>query len=598
MAMNNREVSRALREESIFLEMDGIDFEPRAFEKAALAVEALDVPIEEVYAGGGTKALQQIPSIGAGIADRIEELLTTGRCQELEKMRRRTPVDVLQLASIEGVGPQKIRLLYRKLKIRNVDDLERAARAQKIRRLEHFKARSEENILRGIEFYRQATARHPIGTVLDLAESIEKRLGEAKGVKEIAIAGSIRRRKETIGDFDVLVAATDPRAVVQTFIQLPEVEHVYARGTTKTMVRLRNGMDADLRIVPEQSFGAALLYFTGSKAHNIAVRRIAQERDLKLSEYGLFRGKRMIAGRTEEEVYAALNLPWIPAELREDAGEVDAARQGKLPHLMEAKDLRGDLQTQTKWTDGVCSIEELAEAARALGLEYIAITDHTRDLAMARGADEKKLREQIDEISAINRRIHGIRVLTGAEVNIRRDGTLDVSDAILSRLDVVGAAVHSYFDLSREEMTGRVIRAIENPHVDILFHPTARQLGKREAVDLDIDAVIAAAARTGTILEINAQPERLDLSDTLARRAREAGVKLAIDSDAHNAGDLRYPRQFGIFVARRGWVTKSDVVNAWPLEGMLSRLKPRLEPARPARHRPTPARRRAVHAQR
>lgn len=578
--MQNRDIGRFLREFALFFEMDGVQFKPRAFEKAALSIEALDRPAEQIYAEGGCKGLQQIPSVGAGIAERIEELLNSGRCRELEAMRRRTPVEVLELASIEGLGALKIRALYKALKIKTVDDLEKAARAGKIHSLPHFKEKSEQNILQGIEFYRQAVARHPIGTVLDLAGSIEKRLAAVAGVQQVAIAGSIRRRKETIGDFDVLVASTRPTDVVRAFIELPEIAHIYAKGTTKTLVRLRNGMDADLRIVPGKSFGAALLYFTGSKAHNIAIRRIAQQRKMKLSEYGLFRGRKMVAGRTEAEIYDALGLPFIPPELREDAGEVEAARSRTLPHLIEARTLRGDLQTQTRATDGNLSIEELAEAAQAMGLEYIAITDHTRDLAMARGADEKKLKQQVKQIRSLNAKFHGFRVLTGAEVNIRRDGTLDIADDTLATLDVVGAAVHSYFDLPREEMTKRVIRAMENPNVDILFHPSARQLGKRPPIDIDMDAVIAAAARTGTVLEINAQPDRLDLADAQVRRAREAGVKMTIDSDAHNSGDLRFPALFGVAVARRGWATARDIINTLPVDRMLGSLKRGAAPPR------------------
>ncbi|HSP16552.1 MAG TPA: DNA polymerase/3'-5' exonuclease PolX [Thermoanaerobaculia bacterium] len=573
--MDNRDVARALREFSIYFEMDGVDFKPRAFEKAALAIEALDRSVDALWKEGGAKALQEIPSVGQGIAERIGELLETGHCSELEKFRKRTPVEVLELAAIEGVGPQKIRALYEELKIRNVDDLEKAARAGRIHAAPHFKEKSEQNILRGIEFYRQSVARHPIGTVLDLAASIEDHLRAVKGVQQAAVAGSIRRHKETIGDFDLLVASTDPGAVVRAFVDLPDVTHVYAKGATKTMVRLRNGMDADLRIVDAACFGAALLYFTGSKSHNIAIRKIAMTKHLKLSEYGLFRGSKRIAGAAEPEIYDALGLDYVPPELREDSGEVEAARDGKLPRLIAAGDLRGDLQTQTKWTDGNLSIEELVEAARALGLEYVAITDHTRDLAMARGSDEKKLRQQVREIQHLNAKLRGFRILSGAEVNIRRDGSLDVSDEMLAQLDVVGASVHALFDLPREEMTRRVIRAIENPNIDILFHPSTRQLGRRPAVEIDMDAVIAAAARTGTILEINAQPERLDLDDTHVRRAIESGVKLAVDSDAHNAGDLRFPRQYGIYVARRGWASKRDVINTLPLEKMLGALKPR-----------------------
>lgn len=579
---------------ALFLEMERVQFKPRAFEKAALAIEALDKPVEELWRKGGVKALREIPSVGEGISERIDELLRTGRCRELETMRRKTPVNVLELASIEGLGAQKIKLLYDALKIRTVDQLEKAARAGRIRRLAHFKGKSEENILRAIAFYREATARHPIATVLDLAHSIEARLRGLRTVQRVAIAGSVRRWKETIGDLDVLVAATRPDDAVRAFTSMPEVAHLYAKGPTKTMVRLRNGMDADLRIIPDRSFGAALLYFTGSKAHNIKLRRMAQEKHLKLSEYGLFRGRKLIAGATEEEIYAALGLDFIPPELREDTGEIEAAGNGKLPHLVEQGDLRGDLQAQTKWSDGTCSIEELAEAAKALGLEYIAITDHTRDLAMARGADEAKLRRQNREIHQLNARLRGIRILTGAEVNIRRDGSLDIADDLLDQLDVVGAAVHTWFDLPREEMTRRLIRAVENPRVDILFHPNARQLGHRAAVDADMDAVIDAAARSGTVLEINAQPDRLDLTDVQVRRAVEAGVKLCIDSDAHNSGDLRFPALYGVHMARRGWAEPGNIINTLPAEKMLATLKPRPKTAAKSR----PARSRAASAAR
>jgi DNA polymerase (family 10) len=347
-------------------------------------------------------------------------------------------------------------------------------------------------------------------------------------------------------------------------------------------------MDADLRVVAEASFGAALCYFTGSKAHNLALRRIAQARGLKLNEYGLYRGQRKLAGRTEEEIYEALGLDWIPPELREDAGEIEAAGEGRLPALIEHGDLRGDLQIQTDWTDGSASIEEMADAARKLGFEYIAITDHTRDLAMARGSDEKRLLEQAEAIHKLNQTLRGFRVLSGAEVNIRKDGTLDVADEALAKLDVVGAAVHTHFHQGLGEMTRRVIRAMENPHVDILFHPTARSIGRREPVDLDIDAVIAAAVRTGTVLEIDAMPDRLDLRDEYVRKAVDAGVLLAIDSDAHQPGHLAYADELGVAVARRGWARKADVVNALPVTKCLARLKGGREtrgPGRDARSR-------------
>jgi DNA polymerase (family 10) len=442
-----------------------------------------------------------------------------------------------------------------------------------VRAVPHFGAKSEEKILRGIELLTGMAGRQLLGFVLPVARELEARLSGLPGVKRAAVAGSVRRRRETIGDLDFLVCARDPGRLSRAFAAFPEVKHVYGRGETKVLVRLASGMDADLRLVQDASFGAALCYFTGSKAHNVALRRIAQSRDLKLNEYGLCRGTRRLAGRTEEGIYDALDLAWIPPELREDVGEIEAAVQDRLPRLVGYGDLRGDLQIQTDWTDGSGSIEEMADAARKLGLEYIAVTDHTRDLAMARGCDEKRLLEQAQVIRKLNRTLRGFRVLCGAEVKIRDDGSLDVADDTLARLEVVGAAIHSHFHQSREQATRRVIRAIENPHVDILFHPTARSIGHRDPVDLDIDAVIAAAVRTGTVLEIDAMPDRLDLRDEHARKAATAGAMLAVDSDAHQPGHLAYADDLGVAVARRGWVRKANIVNALPAEQCLARLK-------------------------
>jgi DNA polymerase (family 10) len=387
------------------------------------------------------------------------------------------------------------------------------------------------------------------------------------------VAGSIRRRKETVGDLDFVAVSVNPEAVVEHFLAMPEVAEVHAAGRGKAMVRLSIGLDADLRVVLPESFGSALCYFTGSKDHNVALRRIALRKGLKLNEYGLSRGARRIAGRTEEEVYEALGLPYIPPELREGSGEIEAALRGELPDLIGYEALRGDLQVHTDATDGANSLAEMVEAARASGLQYIAITDHTRDLPMVRGFDEERLLEQAVRIRRLNRRLRGFRVLCGAEVNIRRDGSLDVADDALAELDVVGAAIHSSFGLPRDEMTRRVVRAMESPHVDILFHPTARALGRRAPVEVDIDAVIQAALRTGTILEVDAQPERLDLKDEYVRKAVRAGVPIAIDSDAHSVSELRFARDYGVAVARRGWARESDVVNARPCRELLAALK-------------------------
>ena len=583
-SLSNLEVAQALREMALFLEMDAVPFKPRAYEKAALAVEALERPLAEVADEAGREGIEALPGVGKGIAERIEELLRTGRMRELDALRRATPIDVLGLTSVEGLGPKMAKAVHEALGVCDLRDLEAACREGRVRALPHFGAKSEQRILHGLAFLAQAGGRQPLGTVLAMARAIEARLREVPGVTQAAVAGSIRRRRETIGDLDFLVAARDAAKVARAFASMPEVAHVHARGQTKTLVRLASGLDADLRVVAAPSFGAALTYFTGSKAHNVALRRIAQARGLKLNEYGLFRGSRRIAGRTEEEVYAALDLPWIPPELREDTGEIEAALAGRLPTLIEYGDLRGDLQVQTDWTDGTASIEEMAAAARRLGLEYVAITDHTRDLAMARGCDKARLLEQADAIRRINRKLRGFRVLTGAEVNIRGDGTLDVDAGALARLEVVGAAVHSLFHQPRAEMTRRVIRAMRNPHVDILFHPTARSLGRREPVDLDIEAVIRTAVETGTVLEIDALPERLDLKDEYVRKAVEAGAKLAIDSDAHQPGQLGCADEFGVAVARRGWARRADVVNALPVERCLAQLKD-ARAARPGRRR-------------
>ena len=569
--MTNAAVAKVMREIAALLEMEGVQFKPRAYEKVAYTIEALDHPLAETYKRGGLKALEEIPGVGKGIAERIEELLTSGKLKYYDELHKKVPVDVSGLTAIEGLGPKNVKALYEALGIRTVADLEKAARAGKIRELPHFGEKSEEKILKGLEFLRGHTGRFGLGEVLPLLEQIAARLRQVAGVAEVALAGSVRRRKETVGDGDILVISRKPDKVMDFFVAMPEVAHVHGKGSTKSSVKLETGMDVDLRVVPAESFGAALNYFTGSKDHNVALRRIAMERDLKLNEYGVFRGDKSIAGKTEEEVYGALGLPYIAPELRENTGEIEAAHAGKLPRLIEYGDVRGDLQTQTKWTDGANSIEEMVEEARRLGREYIAITDHTKSLAMM-GADENQLRQQIKAVRALDRKLKGFTVLAGAEVNINKDGTLDISDDVLAELDVVGVAVHSHFNLSRSEMTERLVRAMENPHADILFHPTGRVINRRPAYDVDIDAVIAAAKRTGTVLEIDAYPERLDLRDEHVRKAVAAGVKLVIDTDAHSVSHLDFI-DYGIATARRGWAEKADVLNTLPVGKLLASLK-------------------------
>ncbi len=574
--MTNQEIAKILGEMAVLLDMEGVAFKPRAYEKAAMGVEALDTDMHEVWKRGGLKALEEIPGVGRGIAEHIESLLKIGHFKEHDTLKKKMPVDIAGLTAVEGVGPKMVKTLWQKLRVRTVTDLERAARAGNIRRLAGFGKKSEEKILKGIEFLRSSGGRRVLGAMLPEIRAMEAMIRSFPGVDRAMVAGSVRRRRETIGDIDILISSAHPEKVMERFLGLPFIAHVYGRGPTKTNVKLKNGLDCDLRVVPVQSWGAALNYFTGSKDHNVALREIAVKKGLKLNEYGLFRGKKVIAGQDEGGLYRALGMHYIEPELRENAGEIEAARQNKLPHLVGYGDLRGDLQVQTDWTDGEDTMEAMAHAAADRRLEYIAITDHTRSLAMTGGADEKKLLKQMAAIEVLNRKLKRakkkIRILKGAEVNIGKDGALDIADEVLAKLDVAGAAVHSHFKLSRAEQTARVIRAMENPHVDILFHLTGRMINKREPIDLDIDAVIAAAKRTKTVLEINASPERLDIKDEYARKCVDAGIKMSIDSDAHAAAHFKY-LEHGIATARRGWATKKDIINAWPVEKMLTMLK-------------------------
>lgn len=574
--MTNNEISKVLYEMSALYEMEGVQFKPRAYEKAALGVEALNKEVKEIYKTGGIKALEEISGVGKGIAFHIERLLKKGSFAEYERLKEKTPVNISELTSVEGVGPKMVKTLWQKLKIRNLADLEKAAAAGKIRKLEHFGEKSEEKILKGIEFLKKSGGRQVLGYVLSEVRNLEKMINSFPEVEQATVCGSVRRRKETIGDIDILAISKKPEKVMERFISLPFVAHVYGKGPTKTNVKLKNGLDADLRVVSKESFGAAINYFTGSKDHNIALREIAIKKGLKLNEYGLYKGKKMIAGKTEEELYKALGLRYIEPEMRENTGEIEAARANKLPELIGYGDLKGDLQVQTDWTDGENSIEEMTRAAIDAGLQYIAITDHTRSLAMTGGSDEKKLLKQMAAIDKINKGYSqkdiGFRVLTGAEVNIGKDGTLDIDDKTLAKLDVVGAAVHSHFNLSREEQTKRIIRAMENPNIDMIFHLTGRIINKRAPIDLDIGEIIKAAKRTKTVLEINAFPDRADIKDEYIRKCVEEGVKMSIDSDAHSKEHFKI-LEFGIAQARRGWAKRGDIINAWPLAKMLDFLK-------------------------
>lgn len=573
---SNQTIAETLRQIGEYLEMQKVPFKPRAYEKAAETISGLEEELSETYKIGGVKAFMEISGIGQGIASAIEEFLKTGKIKAYEELKKATPVRLDQLGKIEGLGPKSVQKLYQKLGIRNLKELEAAAKAGKIAKLEGFGKKSEEKILKGIEFAEQSGLRFILGYALPQIRSVQAILEKVPGVTKVTVAGSARRRKETIGDADILAiakTAADTKTAMEAFASMPDVVNVVAQGPTKSSVKMKTGLNIDLRVVKAGSYGAALNYFTGSKDHNVALRKIAVGKGWKLNEYGLYRGSTQIAGKTEEEIYAKFGMDYIEPELRENTGELEAARAHKLPNLIGYKDLQGDLQIQTDWTDGQESIEAMARAAIERGLKYIVITDHTKRLAMTHGLDEKRLLKQMAEIDKLNKKFAGkIRILKGSECDILKDGSLDLSDEVLSKLDVVGVSVHSYFTLPRAEQTARVIRAISNPNADIFFHPTGRIINRRPPIDIDTDAVIAVAKKTGTIMEVNSFPERSDLKDEHVRKCVEDGVKLSIDSDAHSSKHY-YLLENGIATARRGWAEKKDVINAWPVEKMLGFLK-------------------------
>ncbi|MGD0329026.1 MAG: DNA polymerase/3'-5' exonuclease PolX [Nitrososphaeria archaeon] len=570
--MKNFDVAKILREIAFFLEMNDVQFKPRAYEKAARSVEALEDDVDEIYQKGGIKALLEIPGVGQNIAKKIEELVKTGKLEYYEELKKEAPVDLESFTGIEGLGPKTIKVLWQKLKVKNIDDLEKAALAHRIRSLPGFQEKSEQKILKGIEFAKKNKGRHMLGYVLPIIHKIENRLSSLPEIKIALVAGSIRRMKETVGDADFLVISDNSKKVMDFFVSMPEVEDILVKGETKTSVRLKIGMDADIRVLQEQSFGAALQYFTGNKDHNIALRRRAQDMGWKLSEYGLFQSDRQIAGKTEEDVYNKLGLQWIPPELRENNGEIEAAEVNSLPKLIDYGDLRGDLQVHSNWTDGTNSIKEMALYAKKIGLEYIVISDHSKSLAMTGGLDENMILKQASEIDELNEQLSGIRILKGVELNILKDGRLDISDKILETLDVVGASIHSHFNLSKEEMTERALKAIANNNVDIFYHPTGRLIQRREPIQLDIEKIIEASKDNGTILDIDSFPDRLDLKDEHIRKAVKAGAKLGISSDSHNVLHLHF-LELGVAQGRRGWATAKDVVNTRKLKEFLRMVK-------------------------
>ena len=566
--MRNFEIARLFYEMANLLEVRGESvFRVRAYQRGAQTLETLS---EDVAVLGARGALQTLPNIGKDLAAKIQEYLATGRIARLDALREGLAPTFLSLLEIRGLGPKTARALFEQLGIESVEQLEEACRSKRIVGVAGVRERTCENILKGIAQWRAGRTRVLLPAARAVARLVAEALRAHGGVERLEIAGSLRRMRESVKDVDILVTSTEPARVIDTLVRLPSVIEVTGRGDTKASVRHQDGLAIDLRVVEPAAFGAALQYFTGSRAHNVRLRQLAIERGLKLSEYGVFdeaTGAR-VAGATEEDVYAALGLPWIPPELREDSGELEAAREGRLPRLVEPRDLRGDLHDHTDWSDGHHPLEKLVEAAEARGYEYIIISDHSRSLTIAGGLSVEELRAQRARIDELQSR-HRIRILAGTECDILEDGRLDFPDEALAELDVVLGAVHSRFKQTRPEMTARIVRALGHPHLDILAHPTGRKIGSREPYDVDMEAVFAAARAHGKAIEINASPERLDMSDVHARRAAELGIPVPISTDTHYLSELDWT-ELGCAVARRAWIGPDQVLNTRSLEALLA----------------------------
>jgi len=570
--VENQDFAKIFFEMAELLELKGDNpFRIRAYGKAALNIENTTNSVENIYYKGGIPALSSVPGIGKGIAEHIEELIKTGKLQAREKLLKKFPKSLLEMISVPGIGPKTAMLAFKKLKIDSIGKLERAAKDGTLARLPGIRAKKISNILAGIELKKRNVGRFSIGIALPYAEAIVERLKKLKEVDRIIPCGSLRRAKETIGDIDILVTSMEPDKVMNAFVKLPQVERVMSKGGTRSSVILKNGMQADVRVVDPASFGAAVHYFTGSKEHNIIIREMGIKKGLKINEYGIFRGNKRIGGEKEDDVFRSLGLPYIPPEIREARGEIEAAKAGRLPELVTLNDIRGDLHMHTKATDGANTLEEMAKTAKAMGYEYIAITDHSVSTRIAGGLTKEELLSHIKKIDKANSR-SGIKILKGSEVDILPDGTLDYPDEILRQLDIVFASVHSRFKMNRAEMTARIISAMKNRYVHVISHPTGRLIGEREAYEVDLDKVLEAAENTGTFLELNAHPSRLDLDDIHCRKAKELGVPVVITTDAHAASHLGYMR-YGVLTARRGWLEKDDILNTLSYQKLLKKLK-------------------------
>ena len=571
MPVHNADIAALFEEIADRLEIQGANpFRIRAYRNAARTLGELPREARSLLEKG--EDLTRLPGIGDDLAAKIREIVDSGHCSLLDRLRRELPPAVTELLRIPGLGPKRVKALYHDLEVQTVEQLYRAARDGRIRALPGFGEKTELNILQAVEAHASQTHRFKLAVAAQYAESLTAFLKAVPGVTQVTVAGSFRRMCETVGDLDILVTATTDSPVMQHFTAYDEVAEILSAGSTRASVVLKSGLQVDLRVVEEKSYGAALCYFTGSKAHNIAIRRIAQQFGLKINEYGVFRGTERIAGEDEASVYRSVGLPFIPPELREDRGEIEAAHDGSLPRLVEFADLRGDLHAHTRATDGHDGLREMALGAKVLGLEYLAITEHSRHLTVAHGLDPLRLARQCEEIDRLNLELDGITLLKGIEVDILEDGSLDLPDEVLGRLDLVIGAVHSQFHLSRAKQTGRILRAMDHPHFTLLAHPSGRLIDRRDPYDVDMLRIIRHAKSRGCFLELNAHPDRLDLLDSQCQMAKEEGVLVSINSDAHSTFDFSHLK-YGVGQARRGWLEKDDVLNTRPLAALRRLLK-------------------------
>jgi DNA polymerase (family 10) len=571
MPVHNEDIAMIFDEMADLLEIEEANpFRVRAYRNAARTIRGLGRELGEMLADG--EDLTRLPGIGKDLAAKIEEILATGHAKALDKLHKEVPASLEALLKIPGLGPKRVKALYKELQIKTLKQLENAARQGRLSALPGFGAKTEKRILEAVGAHRSLEKRFLRNVARQYAEPLVQYLQDIAEVDDVVVAGSYRRGKETVGDLDILVTAKANSPTMQKFVAYDEVVEVVSKGTTRSTVFLRNGLQVDLRVVEQQSFGAALHYFTGSKAHNIQVRRLGQQRGLKINEYGVFKGEQSIAGKTEASVFKAVGLPFIPPELREGRGEIEAAKAKQLPDLITLQDLQGDLHAHTKATDGKASIAEMAQAAKQAGLKYMAITDHSQRLTVAHGLDRKRLQKQLEEIDKLNSKLAGITILKGIEVDILEDGSLDLPDNVLSQLDLVIGAVHSQFRLSRSKQTTRILRAMESRYFSILAHPSGRLLDEREPCELDMPRIIEAARERGCYLELNSQPQRLDLIDTYCQLAKEQGVLISINSDSHSTNGFAL-LEGGINQARRGWLEKQDVLNTRSLNELRKLLK-------------------------